>query len=98
MQIDLTVETEISRSARARQLEAIFDVPAGERSKIAFKGDFPIEERDWQIGLIVGPSGSGKTSILKNTFATPRELQWGAPSVIDDFASEFSIKDIAAIC
>lgn len=98
MKIDLTVETAVSRSARARQLEAIFDVPAGERSRIEFKGDFPIEERDWQIGLIVGPSGSGKSSVLKHTFAEPRELAWGSPSVIDDFASEFGIKEISGIC
>lgn len=98
MQIDFAVETVVSRSARARQLEAIFDVPAGERSRIEFKGNFPIEERPWQIGLIVGPSGSGKSSILKRTFAEPRDLQWGAPSVIDDFDQAFGIKEISAIC
>ncbi len=98
MRIDLQVETAVSRSARARQLEAIFDVPAGERSRIEFKGDFPIEDREWQVGLIVGPSGSGKSTILKNSFAEPRELEWGQPSVIDDFAEQHSIKDIAAIC
>ncbi len=98
MKIDFAVETTISRSARARQLEAIFDVPAGERARIEFKGDFPIEDRSWQIGLIVGPSGSGKSSILKHSFAEPRELAWGQPSVIDDFADTFGIKEISAIC
>lgn len=98
MQIDFTVESPTSRSARARQLEAIFDVPATERSRIEFKGNFPIEEKPWQIGLIVGPSGSGKSSILKHSFAEPSELVWGQPSVIDDFAERFGIKEISAIC
>lgn len=100
MKIDIAVETQVSRSTRARQLEAIFDVPATERSRIEFKGDFPIDapDRDWQVGLIVGPSGSGKSTILSRMFAQSRELQWGAPSVIDDFAAQFSIKDIASIC
>ena len=30
-----------------------------------FKGSLPIEQDDWQIGVIVGRSGSGKTSIAK---------------------------------
>ncbi len=28
----------------------------------------PIEEDDWQVGVIVGRSGSGKTSIAKQLF------------------------------
>ena len=30
-----------------------------------FKGSLPIEDCDWQVGVIVGRSGSGKTSIAK---------------------------------
>jgi hypothetical protein len=30
--------------------------------------DIPIEDTDWQIGLIVGPSGSGKTTIGRRLF------------------------------
>ena len=33
-----------------------------------FKGSLPIEENDWQVGVIVGHSGSGKTSIAKQLF------------------------------
>lgn len=32
-----------------------------------FKGSLPIEEDDWQIGIIVGRSGSGKTSIARSS-------------------------------
>jgi guanylate kinase len=34
-----------------------------------FKGSLPIEDEDWQVGVIVGRSGSGKTSIAKQLFA-----------------------------
>ena len=33
-----------------------------------FKGSLPIEDGDWQIGVIVGRSGSGKSSIAKQLF------------------------------
>ena len=33
-----------------------------------FKGSLPIEDEDWQIGVIVGRSGSGKSSIAKQLF------------------------------
>ena len=33
-----------------------------------FKGSLPIEDDDWQVGVIVGRSGSGKTSIAKQLF------------------------------
>jgi len=33
-----------------------------------FKGFLPLEEFDWQVGVIVGRSGSGKTSIAKQLF------------------------------
>src|SRR5687768_11948372 len=98
MKIEFAVETAVSRSPRARQLEAIFDVPAGETSRIEFKGDFPIEARDWNVGLIVGPSGCGKSSILRRVFGDQAELQWGAPSVLDDFRESLSTQDISAVC
>ena len=45
MKIDFSVETAVSRSARARQLEAIFDVPASERPN-----DVPIVREYRQAG------------------------------------------------
>ena len=34
--------------------------------------DLPIEQLEWQIGLVVGPSGTGKTSIGKQLFSGGR--------------------------
>jgi ABC-type lipoprotein export system ATPase subunit len=96
--IDLVVETEISRSARARQLEAMFDVPAAEKCKLRWTGELPIESQPWNVGLIVGPSGSGKSSILKKVFGNEHAFKWAGKSVIDDFAEKRSIAEIASIC
>jgi ABC-type ATPase involved in cell division len=96
--IDFVVESELERTIRVRQLEAMFDVPASERARIEFKGECPIESFDWNVGLIVGPSGCGKSSILSRLFAAPAQLDWTAKSVIDDFGEEYSIQDISEIC
>lgn len=96
--VNVVVETKCSTSVRVRQLEAIFDVPRQERSRIEFKGDIPIEEFDWNVGLIVGPSGCGKSTILREVFGGERPLTWGGDSVVDDFAESLSIEEISTAC
>ena len=98
MQVDHTVETKISRSIRARQMESAFDVPAQEKCCLSWKGDLPIEAEPWNIGLIVGPSGCGKSSLLSHVFGAQKSLTWGAPSVIDDFSASLSIEAITKAC
>jgi len=52
---NLVVECDVKRSARAQQLEGIFDVPAKEKLRHSWKVNLPIEDFDWKVGLIVGP-------------------------------------------
>src|SRR5262245_19276940 len=99
--VSVVAETPISRSSRARQLEAMFDVPAAKRSKVAWDLDVPINEQPWSIGLITGPSGCGKTTIARELFGRAKletALQWDAPSVIDDFPKSSSMEQISAVC
>jgi ABC-type ATPase involved in cell division/GNAT superfamily N-acetyltransferase len=98
--INLIVESEISRTARARQLEAMFDVPPATKCRLEWAGDIPIDANDWNIGLIVGPSGSGKSSIAKHVFGSDYHpaLEWTGASVIDDFAARLSMQDISSAC
>lgn len=95
---DFVVETALSQSTRARQLEAMFDVPTSAHAKLEWHGDVPFEARPWQVGLIVGPSGCGKSTILRGLFGEPVALSWGGASVIDDFRDDLSMQDIAASC
>jgi ABC-type lipoprotein export system ATPase subunit len=96
--VDVLIESQISRSVRARQLEAAFDVPAQEKCKLTWQGDLPIDNLDWNIGLLVGPSGCGKSVLLKRLFGDETDLRWGSASVIDDFASHLSIEEITQAC
>jgi ABC-type lipoprotein export system ATPase subunit len=96
--IDLVVETKISTSVRAKQVSSMFDVPATDTQRCEWHGDFPIEGKAWNVGLIVGPSGSGKSSILRKVFGLPSEFEWPGASVIDDFDKRHTVDDVAKIC
>ena len=56
----------------------------------------PIEDDDWQIGVIVGRSGSGKTSIAKQLFpeAYIRGFEYNSKCVLDDFPQELETGEI----
>jgi len=76
----------------------MFDVPAQQRQKLEWSGEMPIEDRKWNVGLIVGPSGSGKSTILHEKFGKPASFSWDDASVIDDFAKTLKIAEIAEVC
>lgn len=98
MKIDFTLSTAISTSSRVKQLAAMFDVPAANRSTLRFQGDMPFDAEPWNVGLIVGPSGSGKSSVLQECFGTAADFAWKSAAMIDDFKSDLSITDITAAC
>ena len=103
MKISTTVETKISQSARARQLESMFDVPYQETQTLNWVGEAPIEDRPWNVGLIVGPSGAGKSTVARQMFGEPhvggkRSFTWNSDSVIDDFPATSKMNEIADVC
>lgn len=75
--VDVTVETDVSQSTRARQLEAMFDVPGAPHQRQTWQFDAPMGERDWNVGLIVGPSGAGKSTVARHLFGDEITKPWG---------------------
>jgi GNAT superfamily N-acetyltransferase len=96
--VDVVVETELVRTPRVKQFCGMFDVPAQEKLTHRWQGELPIDERDWNVGLIVGPSGSGKSTIRRHLFGEQPALEWSAGSVVDDFASTWLADEIVAAC
>lgn len=96
--IDLLVESSLQLTPRVKQLSGMFDVPAKQKLSHHWKGEIPIDERPWNVGLIVGPSGAGKSSVARQLFGEEKRFTWGAASVIDDFEKRFAIQDITDIC
>lgn len=82
------------------QLEGIFDVPPSQRSENHWTVELPIEDFDWQMGLIVGPSGSGKSTLAREAFGDNLVGGYDWPpdrSVVDAFPEGLSIKDITGL-
>lgn len=98
--IDCLRSTPIVRTARVLQLEGLFDVPPTECSEVRFTVDLPLDERPWQIGLIVGPSGCGKTTIARELFpdAYVHGFNWPTErSLVDAFPAALGIKEITGL-
>ncbi len=96
--IDVKVRTDVSRSARARQLEGMFDVPGAPHQELSWQFDAPFEDKPWGVGLIVGPSGAGKSTIARHLFGDESRPEWVGKSVVDDFPRSMKMNDVAAIC
>jgi ABC-type polar amino acid transport system ATPase subunit len=64
-----------------------------------FKGSLPIEEADWQIGVIVGRSGSGKSSIAKKLFldAYITGFEYTCKCVLDDFPQGIETSEVTRL-
>lgn len=95
---DILKSSPISPTGRVRQLEAMFDVPAAEKTEVHLEGNLPLEEKQWTIGMIVGPSGSGKSTVLSHLFGDTLSFTWQHHSVLDDFAESLTMSDIATAC
>ncbi len=82
------------------QLEGLFDVAPSAQSEICWTVHLPLEDADWDIGLIVGPSGCGKSTIARQLFGQdiidgyewPHDL-----SIVDAFPQELGVREIAAL-
>ena len=93
--------SKIQKTARVLQLTGLFDIPPTEKSELVWNVNLPIDEFDWQIGLIVGASGSGKSTLAKEAFKNSKYLlanqgyEWPKDkAVVDGFDSGMSIKEI----
>jgi len=96
--IDWVRECALSTSVRAKQLQGMFDVPAEVKTRREWSVDLPLDERAWNVGLIVGPSGAGKTSLLETlSGAAQTPLQWEGASILDDFPQGMGIRDVIAL-
>lgn len=98
--IDIVRESKIERTPRVLQLEGIFDIPPSQRTAETWRVDLPVDERPWNIGLIVGPSGCGKTTIINELFKAQifNEFEWPKDkSILDGFPSQMGIKEISSL-
>lgn len=96
-----TVSSKIERTFRASKVIGMFDIPDGDHIEKSWDIDIPIEEMDWQTGLIIGPSGTGKTTISKIIFgeeAYHNGFSWHKDKCfLDGFSERLDVKKITEV-
>ena len=100
--MDLTIEraSAVEETPRLLQLQGLFDVPIPKKSQLAWHVRMPLDERDWNIGLIVGPSGCGKSTIARELWpkAYVRGFTWSKTrSIVDCFPQSMGIKEVTML-
>jgi GNAT superfamily N-acetyltransferase len=103
MHAHITVTVPVERTPRVQQVEGMFDLTPAHEAARAWEVILPIEDKVWNLGLIVGPSGSGKSTVARRLFASPLERQDALPdwptdrALLDGFPAGMPIKDIVAL-
>ncbi|WP_433444573.1 GNAT family N-acetyltransferase [Nonomuraea sp. CA-141351] len=99
MRAQITVSSPVKRSARVLQLQGLFDVPIEEKLTNAWSVELPVEDKLWNVGLLVGPSGAGKSTIARKLWpeALVGEQEWTDRALVDDFPKGMSVKDVVAL-
>ena len=92
---DIVKEINPKNSFRVNSIINAFDIDV-EHIQEHFSGCIDIDDKQWNIGLIVGGSGTGKTTIAKECFGNCifKCGNYTGNSVLDDMPTGCSIKDI----
>lgn len=90
----------VSPSYRSARVRSLFNVSAEAGASFKCSATLPLDESDWQVGLIVGPSGSGKSTLGKLAWAHLRAYHagfaWGTSPIIEEIAPEAQIDQVTA--
>lgn len=95
MKFNIIKETKPKETFRVSSVLNAFDLSI-DKVKEHFEGNIDIEDKEWNIGLIVGSSGTGKSTIAKELFPDTYifEQIYSNGSVIDDMPKDKSVKEI----
>jgi ABC-type ATPase with predicted acetyltransferase domain len=92
---DIIKESKPETTFRVSAVLNMFDLDI-DQVKEHFKGNIDIENKKWNVGLIVGGSGTGKSTIAKEVFGDNyfTEGNYKNKTVVDDMPKKKSIKEI----
>ena len=92
---DIVRDVKPNNTFRVNSIVNNFDLDI-EHIQEHFVGNIDIENKDWNVGLIVGSSGTGKSTIAKECFPRHyiRGYDYKEKSIIDDMPKNKSIKEI----
>ena len=86
------IEANYTPTFRTEKVSGMFDVLVTNKLRREWDVDIPIEDKKWQIGLIIGASGSGKTTIAKRLFDEKVHSNFECAFLVDGF-TDWAIDD-----
>ena len=88
-------ETTPDKSYRVANVMGKFDLSSN-HIKEEFEGNLDIDDKKWDIGVIVGSSGTGKSTIAKELFPDNyiEKFDYKNKSILDDFHKDLTTSDI----
>lgn len=95
MEFHIEKKNYVQMSDRVSEVMTDFDIKP-EHSNETFVGSLDIEDKEWNVGLIVGGSGTGKSTIAKQLFNRfyVTGYQYDDRSVLDNMPERCSTKEI----
>lgn len=100
--VAIDLSSRLPETYRAARVRSLFNVTPDQAATFRASVQIPVDEPDWQIGLIVGPSGSGKSTIGRAAFG-PRcfrrsaAFSWAKDRpIIDEIATDSGFNEVAA--
>lgn len=96
----IRVSTPIEETPRVMQVRGIFDLAEEKSSTVEWDVHLPLNEKPWNIGLIVGPSGCGKSTIASKLWGQDDQKGEVFPkdqSILDAFPESLGIKEITEL-
>lgn len=99
----IELDSPVTRSARVVQLEGIFDLDPAERAVTRIPLNVSreqLEERPWNVGLIVGPSGAGKSTVARELFNAELVESYEWPengALVDGFPTGMKVAEVTEL-
>lgn len=93
---DIVRESAVEKSFRVASVIGAFDIESN-KIKERFSGEIPIENMEWNIGVIFGASGTGKSTIARELFPANyiQGFDYGENSILDDMPEGLDVRIIS---
>ena len=96
---DIVKQSDVIKTFRTKAIVDTYELDATGIIEETFKGNIDIEDKEWNVGIVVGRSGTGKTTIAKDAFPNFyfENHKWTDGAVIDNMPEEKTIEEITGV-
>lgn len=95
---NIVKQVDTPENFRVQAVKDQFDL-SDSHSRERFKGEIPIDDVDWNIGVIYGGSGTGKSTIANHIWGDRviENFEYSENSILNDFPDGKSVKEISKV-